>query len=577
MTTQGEASHNVSRRGFLAGALATAVGVPLLNACAPAATPAAPAGGGQPAAGAATAAKSLFPTYIPPANGPKPDYHDANPLYSDAFDTYPANPVKANGSEAPGAGSTVNILVTAYFPVPTIKEQNPTWQAIDKALNVTTNMTIIPGGDYRTRFATTMASNDLPDIMHIFFGYSVAPNLPGFFKSKCADLTPYLSGDAAKDYPNLAAIPTPAWKNSISAVEGALYLIPIHRQMTSVPPRGGNFFKNVDMWDTELGQDFVPKNSDEFKKALTQLNRPQENRWAMGAFGTNDTLFGISNFAQVFNAPNNWKLDSAGKLIKDRETGEYKAAVGFMRDLFTSGLVWPDSIQATNNVRADFVGKRFAMSPDGQGNSWVDFWQRGLTQANPPTHFGMIKPFPADASQKPVHYLGTGFVSMNVLKKASPDRIKELLRVLNWLAAPFGSQEDLMLTYGLKDQDYSLDAKGNPRPTPDGTGRAGYVPWRYLAQHPWVYYQADIDGFAKASHEAEMATIPLGVDDPTNGFLAPTLYGKGANADMVFWDGVRDVVLSRRPMSDYDQLVSDWKTTAGDQIRKEYTDAMAAK
>ena len=78
--------------------------------------------------------------------------------------------------------------------------------------------------------------------------------------------------------------------------------------------------------------------------------------------------------------------------------------------------------------------------------------------------------------------------------------------------------------YGLKDQDYSLDAKGNPRPTPDGISRAGYVPWRYLAQHPWVYYQADIDGFAKASHEAEMATIPLGVDDPTNGFLAPTLY-----------------------------------------------------
>ena len=577
MNTQGEPSHNVSRRGFLAGALATAVGVPLLNACAPAATPAAPAGGGQPAAGGATAAKSLFPTYIPPANGPKPDYHDANPLYSDAFDTYPANPAKANGSEAPGAGSTVNILVTAYFPVPTIKEQNPTWQAIDKALNVTTNMTIIPGGDYRTRFATTMASNDLPDIMHIFFGYSVAPNLPGFFKSKCADLTPFLSGDAAKDYPNLAAIPTPAWKNSISAVDGALYLIPIHRQMTSIPPRGGNFFKNVDMWDTELGQDFVPKNSDEFKKALTQLNRPQENRWAMGAFGTNDTLFGIGNFAQVFNAPNNWKLDSSGKLIKDRETAEYKAAIGFMRDLFASGLVWPDSIQATNNVRADFVAKKFAMSPDAQGNSWVDFWQRGLTQANPPTHFGMIKPFAAQDGQKPVHYLGTGFVSMNVLKKASPDRIKELLRVLNWLAAPFGSQEDLMLTYGLKDQDYALDAKGNPRPTSDGTSRAGYVPWRYLAQHPWVYYQADIDGFAKASHEAEMATIPLGVDDPTNGFLAPTLYGKGANADMVFWDGLRDVILSRRPFSDYDQLVTDWKTTAGDQVRKEYSDAMAAK
>jgi putative aldouronate transport system substrate-binding protein len=92
-----------------------------------------------------------------------------------------------------------------------------------------------------------------------------------------------------------------------------------------------------------------------------------------------------------------------------------------------------------------------------------------------------------------------------------------------------------------------------------------------------VYYQADIDGFAKASHEAELATIPLGVDDPTNGFYSPTVFAKGAVADMTFWDGIRDVILSRRPFSDYDQLVTDWKTTAGDQVRKEFTEAMAAK
>src|SRR5205823_11779535 len=55
---------NLSRRNLLAGALATAVSIPLLNACAPS-TPSAPApaagggaGGGQP-----QAAKSLFPTY----------------------------------------------------------------------------------------------------------------------------------------------------------------------------------------------------------------------------------------------------------------------------------------------------------------------------------------------------------------------------------------------------------------------------------------------------------------------------------------------------------------------------------
>jgi putative aldouronate transport system substrate-binding protein len=566
----------VSRRGFLrfavAGAL-TGAALPLLQACAPG-SPSAP-GGAQPGAtaGSGSARPSLLPKYAAVSGGPKPDFHDDNPLYSDAFDTYPASPFKASQSP-PGTGSVVNVLVPAYFPSPTPVELNPTWQAVNKALNADMRMNIIPSADYRTKFATTMSSDDLPDIMHIFFGYSVAPNLPGFFKAKCADLSPYLSGDAAKDYPYLAAIPTPAWKNSVAAVEGALYLIPIHRQMTSVPPAGGNFFKNVDMWDTELGQGFVPKDADDFVRALKLLNRPQENRWAIGNFGTNNALFGLAGYAELFNAPNNWSLDAAGKLLKDRETEPYKAAVGYLRDLFQAGLVPPDAPSWVRS-RDDFVAKKFAVSFEGQGNSWVDFWQRGLQQT-PPTRFGMIAPFAAQAGQKPIHFLGTGFVSMNVLKKASPDRIKELLRIMNFLAAPFGSQEDLLLTYGLRDQDYTLDDKGNPKTTSDGVARAGYVPWRYIAQHPWVYYQADLEGYARASHEAEQATLPIGVDDPTNGFYAPTLYSKGANAEMAFNDGVREIILGRTPMSAYDGLVKDWATTAGDQIRKEYTDATAA-
>jgi hypothetical protein len=41
-------------------------------------------------------------------------------------------------------------------------------------------------------------------------------------------------------------------------------------------------------------------------------------------------------------------------------------------------------------------------------------------------------------------------------------------------------------------------------------------------------------------------------------------------------DGVRDIVLGRGPMSDFDGLVKEWKSSAGDSIRKEYLDATAA-
>ena len=49
-----------------------------------------------------------------------------------------------------------------------------------------------------------------------------------------------------------------------------------------------------------------------------------------------------------------------------------------------------------------------------------------------------------------------------MFKKAPPERLKELLRIANWLAAPFGSAEDLLLTAGAVDVDYKLDADGRP-------------------------------------------------------------------------------------------------------------------
>jgi hypothetical protein len=142
-----EPAARVGRRAFLN--LSTAGGLSLaLAAC----TPTAPTGGSQPAAppagqsaaapppataqskpaaGAAAApakpaagAKLSFPTYTPYKSTLKPDYHLDDPLYSDAYDTYPTTSFKAV-TEAPGTGGIVNVLIPSYFPAPTPFEQNP--------------------------------------------------------------------------------------------------------------------------------------------------------------------------------------------------------------------------------------------------------------------------------------------------------------------------------------------------------------------------------------------------------------------------------------------------------------------
>ena len=59
----------------------------------------------------------------------------------------------------------MDITTIALFPPPTPFEQNPAWQAVNKALNADIQFNILPSGDYAVRMATLMAGNDVPDMM----------------------------------------------------------------------------------------------------------------------------------------------------------------------------------------------------------------------------------------------------------------------------------------------------------------------------------------------------------------------------------------------------------------------------
>lgn len=573
-----------SRRQFV-GVLAGASVAGLIAACTPP-TPSAPAAGptsgsgaaAKPPAGATPGAnKSALPNYYPLSNVPKPDYHSADSRVSDGYDNYP-KPYKSWTKEPPGTGSNVNIYAIAYYPPPTPFESNPTWHEVNKQLNANVQMSIFAGADNPTKFPTMMASGDLPDIMHIFLGITNAPaGVTEFIKAQCADLTPYLGGDAIKDYPNLAAIPTYAWQNSMSVIDGKLYQWPIHRYLPGAAPNGGYFFKNDEVYDQVIGKDYVPKDGDDLKRIFKELNRPQDGVWAIGNIAT--VNYGLPAYLEMFGAPNVWSLDTAaGKLTRSYETEEYKAAVGYLHDVVAAGYMWADAPGSTDS-RSNLVAGKFIMSVEGFGNSWNDFWRRGLTLVSPPKHFKPLDPFRATAGDKPVSFLTPGgYSSSNVMKKASPDRIKELLRMMDWLAAPFGSEEDMLLHYGIANQDYSLDPKGNPIPSQDGLMRAGYVPWQYLSQRAYVQYQPDLPDYANISFGVEQKLVSIGILDPTLQYFSKTQYSSpGIQATKTFSDGVNEIILGHRPLTDYDGLVQQWRSSAGDQIRKEYLDAIAAQ
>jgi putative aldouronate transport system substrate-binding protein len=580
-----------TRREFLQLA---AVGTPLalLAACGPAVTPGggptnspvtgANAGGGtQPGAGATGGPPTLasapptvtssgsasaplrLPTYAPVSGGPPPDIAASSDGADAAYFSFPKTLGKSV-AEPPAQGGQFTSLVLLTQTPPAPMDQNAAWQEINKQLGATANLLLVTGADYQTRLSTIVASGDLPDTLFNIQQY--LPNAAEFMRRACADLTPYLGGDAIKDYPNLATFPSLAWKSTI--YNERIYAVPIPRSIM-----GYTMITRQDMLDSAGAQH--PKSAAEFKQLLQAFTHPQSNQYGISTI--TNTAFGLStgNFLLgVFRAPNNWRQNPDGSLTKDFETDEFRMAAEFARDLVTSGVYHPNSstfsaIQAGDEVR----GGRSLMYPNTWG-SYTQNWDQ-LAALNANGRMRPLTPFAHDGAQV-VSLLGNGQFGLTYLKNAPADRVKLLLRVLNYLGAPFGSQENTLVQFGIENTDYTLDAQGSPVLTEQGKKEV-IVPWKYMtAQTPVLYDAVRSQEFGTVNRAAQDATIKSGIFDPTIGLYSETDANKSSVLNQAMYDGLTDMLLGRRPMSDVPQLVKEWRSNGGDQVREEYQQALRA-
>ena len=87
---------------------------------------------------------------------------------------------------------------------------------------------MVAASDYPTRLGTIMAGNDEPGLPDVTTSPGFATKgIVQFLEASYADLTPYLSGDAVKAYPNIAAFPPTAWKQTV--IDGAIRGVPVSR------------------------------------------------------------------------------------------------------------------------------------------------------------------------------------------------------------------------------------------------------------------------------------------------------------------------------------------------------------
>ena len=546
--------------GRASGLTAVGLSLPLLAACGLAPRP---SSGPTTAGGGASSSKVKIPAYVPVQDGPKADL----PARADGVDagyfTFPQTLFKSV-KDAPGKGEDVTLLTNIIQGAVVALDQNSAWQAVNKDMGLTVRQRLYGSGDYRQGLNTTIAGGDLPDTIYNS-PMKYIPSLPSFLQAQCADLTPFIGGDAVKDYPNLANIPSPCWAETVFS--GAIYAVPVPRA-----PFLNAFLVRQDLVDQ--AQLPAPKSADDFKKFLVALTTAQQNHFGLAAsmgFG----LGSQSPLLMIFGVPNNWGVDKSGKLVKDFETDEFKATVGFARDLWAAGVYHPDSRTLSGTTLSTALrGGQTAVASHSFG-ALIAQWPL-LAGENPAARLRVIHPFSADGKTKPMYHTGPSNFGMSFVKKGSTDRVKLLLRVLNYIASPFSSQEWALLNYGVEGVHFTRGAQGVP--VLNDKGKAEVLStWKYITNTPQVLYDTNrSQEYATNIQEDEKAMADVAIPDPTLGLYSPTYAAQQPLLDQAMTDGVSDIVIGRAQLSALDGLAKDWRTNGGDKSRTEYQDALAA-
>ncbi|MGW6935986.1 hypothetical protein ACWGE0_38425 [Lentzea sp. NPDC054927] len=538
--------NELNRRSFLNAAVSAAGLValgPLLSACG--SGPAQRAGVGSEAA-----LKAVLPAYVPNTSI-KPDIPSIaggpDVMTNPGFLSYPANRV-ATVSGVPGKGGKYAAVTPLWGTIP--PADNSFYQAMNKALGVQLEMKPADGNTYNTIIPTMTASKRLPDWIQLPAWWNSQMNVGGLVGNQLADLTPYLSGDNIKKYPNLAAIPTSAWRTG--AWGEKLYGIPSFATGFQI---AGLLYYRQDVFEARGIKADQVKSADDLMNLGKELTDAKNGVWAF------DDVYRY--IYTSFGAPLKWRVDN-GKLVHVYETEEFLAALDWCNRLAAAGYVHPDALAGDNaNGNTRFYGGKTLITSGGTG-AWNLADAQAGKAANPSYRRGGLNIFAADGKSEPRVYMGAGADMMSYLNiNLKPEQIEECLAVANYLAAPFGSAEFTMVNFGVEGTHFTM-VDGVPTATEAGKKEVQAKTYPFLAAASNVVNNPGADIVTRDYTSWQAANVKALVKPVFwNMNISMPQAQATADAGQQVEDAMKDCYHGKKKVSEVKDAVASWKSSGG--------------
>lgn len=556
----------LNRRNFMRTAAATAGGV-ILTACGSSTTT-------QPVklTAAATMPPQQLAATVTAAVG-KTYFPSGDPNVADAY-TAPLPPFQSVFA-VPGNGDTVNSFAITTQPPVTPKANNKFWHELEKRLNVTWNSSLVTSDVYPEKVGTLLASGNLPDLFMVDTNF--APTLlQAIQQGAFTDLTPIVTSSTFKqDYPNLAKISPLSWQNSM--INGKHYTVPRPRPLT------GNGLLYRKDWADKVG--IQPKSADEFVQLLQAFSKKNldggnSQTWGMGfsvsnTFPTTQAVF----FYNLFNVPNQWRKNADGSLTYFIETDEFKQALDLMRRVFSAGLFYPNSTtQSGQDLKDNFSAGKYGAYMDTV--TGMPDQTTKLHQVHPNAVLSIMTPFGANGGQAN-HWMGPGFNATCGIPSSTgndENKLKEMLRILDYLAAPPFSTEANFGAYGIPGWDSNPGPNNTTVQTTTGQNEIGNLANQANANLIYFYPQVTTNpNLAIENQTFTRNLLKIGVQNPTLGLYSATAIKQNSVLASLVNDRILRIIKGTDPLSAVADLVSSWKSQGGAQIAQEYAQQLNKK
>lgn len=512
-------------------------------------------GGGSSEGGAANSAEVTLPTYKP-IEGLTPDLPGNEKGLADVYLTAPTELITTTTKKPITSGSITALTETFTTPPPPM-DKNPFWGRLNEALGGKLDLTIAveAGGGYPEKFATMLASGDLADLMWVPPNQGL-PNIGPMLESQFTDLTKYLSGDAVLDYPNLAALKPNSWRTAV--VNGKIWGAPIPST-----PFGQVYLGNPAVWEKVGG--FQSNSAQEFLDKCTDISVPG-SVWALEPVLAN----AFHMFSQWFGVPNQYRVNSDRTLTANFQTDEYIETLEFAQKVFKAGAFYPDLELAESQAlfASGTIGALVQVGPSSAG---------GYRSQNPDLLSDILIPFPAVEGRRPVYNMGYGTVGFTPFKKTDDEKkIRELLDLINWLSAPFGTTEYVQKAWGTEGEDYTM-VDGNYTLTESGLQNVpGLLSALVIMASGEAVLYTPVPDDSRYIYEQMQKLLEISMERPTKGLYSDTQSSKGTELGTRINDMRDDVIQGRKTIDDFKKAVKQWEEKGGTKILEEYAAVLPA-